>query len=309
MKPKIVYHPQEHSNLTANFLQPIWREYFDCEPLDSKIRYDKSSTLFWSRHGNTDRWYHPYRDSGYKIVLDHLWDNTVVVSSIVYENVLTLRAGNWIWYNESLWYRSLGYDKYQRKPINNKLFLMLMRLERPHRDEILEKLQPFLEHALYSYVSKNILLADDIDKDSFAFQRHFNPSWYDSTSFSICVESTVNKSNDISEKTFKPLAFQHPFLIWGNHGTLTYLKSLGFETFDHCIDESYDLVQNTDLRLDKIFDQISSLFCRWKQDQNLFCDPISHEKIEHNFHLFYNSDIKSRFVREIVTPVLHFADA
>jgi hypothetical protein len=309
MKSLIVYHPDEHSNLTAFFLKPIWQEYFDCAPLDNTKSYDKNSTVFWSKHSNTNDWYHQWKNSGFKIIIDHLWDNPIGVTSQQQDNIFVLQAGNWIWYNESLWYKSLGYNDYRRRPNNEKLFLMLMRQKRVHRDAILEKMQPFLRNSLYSYVDKNILLDSDIHPDHDTFQRHFNPEWYNSTAFSMCVESTVDHVGNISEKSFKPLAFQQAFLIWGEPHTLTYLKKLGFETFDHCIDETYDTILENNSRLNLIYDQVNALYDTWKEDGGLFEDATSKAKIQHNYEWFYSSDIKNKFVKDIIYPVLEFIDS
>jgi len=308
MKSLIVYHPAEHSNLTAFFLEPIWHEYFDCKPLDNTKSYDKNSTVFWSKHTNTNGWYHQWKNSGFKIIIDHLWDNPIGVTSQQEDNIFVLQAGNWIWYNESLWYKSLGYNDYRRRPNNEQFFLMLMRQKRIHRDAILKKMQPFLRNSLYSYVDKNILLDSDIHPDHDTFQRHFNPEWYNSTAFSMSVESTVDHVGNISEKSFKPLAFQQAFLIWGEPHTLTYLKKLGFETFDHCIDETYDTILDNNSRLDLIYNQVNILYEIWKEDGRLFEDAISKEKIQHNYEWFYNSDIKNRFVKDIIYPVIEFVN-
>ena len=44
----------------------------------------------------------------------------------------------------------------------------------------------------------------------------------------------------ISEKTFKPIACCHPFIIAGNRYSLKNLKELGYKTFHPYIDETYD---------------------------------------------------------------------
>jgi hypothetical protein len=251
-------------------LEPIWQEFFDCEPLDENRTYDQQSTVFWTKYNNTNGWYHAYRELNFKIIIDHLWDNPVDVVSYRKDNVFTLQAGNWIWYNESLWYQSLGYHQYQRRPTNEKLFLMLMRRKKRHRDMILSKMQPFLADCLYSYVEENIFLEDDLLPDSASFQRHLNTKWYDSTAFSMCVETGIGKIGMMSEKSFKPMAFQHAFVIWGEAHTLKRLRNLGFETFGHCIDESYDDVSEDETRLECVYQVINYLFPRWKNNIDLF---------------------------------------
>jgi len=44
----------------------------------------------------------------------------------------------------------------------------------------------------------------------------------------------------ISEKTFKPIVCQHPFIILGSKGSITHLHKLGYKTFHPYINEDYD---------------------------------------------------------------------
>jgi len=46
----------------------------------------------------------------------------------------------------------------------------------------------------------------------------------------------------ITEKTFRPMACGHPFIVLGNNNILKTLHDLGFETFGSLWDESYDKV-------------------------------------------------------------------
>jgi hypothetical protein len=51
----------------------------------------------------------------------------------------------------------------------------------------------------------------------------------------------------LTEKTFKCLKHGHLFLIAGGPGTIAALRELGYRTFDHAIDHSYDTIaDNTD---------------------------------------------------------------
>lgn len=44
----------------------------------------------------------------------------------------------------------------------------------------------------------------------------------------------------ISEKTFKPIACHHPFVVLGSRGVLKNLRKMGYKTFHPFINESYD---------------------------------------------------------------------
>jgi hypothetical protein len=83
---------------------------------------------------------------------------------------------------------------------------------------------------------------------------------YRKTFVSLVTETNVNQ--DIlffSEKTYKPIAAQHPFIILGNPNSLKYLKSIGFKTFDKWWDESYDEELDFKIRLEKILDIVKKI--------------------------------------------------
>lgn len=50
----------------------------------------------------------------------------------------------------------------------------------------------------------------------------------------------VDQTCFISEKSFKPIACRHPFIIFGNKHSLRYLRKLGYKTFSPFINEEYD---------------------------------------------------------------------
>jgi len=72
--------------------------------------------------------------------------------------------------------------------------------------------------------------------------------------FTVVSEARFDDSEGtifLSEKTFKPIACCHPFVILGNKGSLKELRKLGFYTFDFLINETYDELDNIE-RLEAI---------------------------------------------------------
>ena len=83
-------------------------------------------------------------------------------------------------------------------------------------------------------------------------------------------------------------------------------KRQGFETFDHCIDETYDTIKDENLRFEKIIEQINLCIA----DKSIFIDPITQQKLEHNYNYFYNQEIVSTLFKEqIVDPLLEFIES
>jgi len=62
----------------------------------------------------------------------------------------------------------------------------------------------------------------------------------------------------ISEKTFKTIASNHPFIIFGNKHSLKYLRSLGYQTFHPLINEEYDELETWG-RLSAIITELNRL--------------------------------------------------
>jgi predicted CopG family antitoxin len=63
----------------------------------------------------------------------------------------------------------------------------------------------------------------------------------------------------LSEKTFKPIAKCHPFIIASVPRMLDKLRELGYKSFSPYIDESYDLETNDNLRLLKIVKELERI--------------------------------------------------
>jgi hypothetical protein len=90
---------------------------------------------------------------------------------------------------------------------------------------------------------------------------YLEPAPYIDTYFSLVTE-TVCAESDVSfrtEKVAKPLAMGHPFVVASTPGFYRDLRSLGFRTFDHLIDESFDSIINAQDRMDRVTDVIEDL--------------------------------------------------
>jgi hypothetical protein len=103
------------------------------------------------------------------------------------------------------------------------------------------------------------------------------------------VTETVatGRRRHLTEKIFKPICLNMPFVVVGTAGSLEYLRQYGFKTFSHIWNESYDTELDDVRRIEKIgqllkeLDQLST-----KEKQNLFeqASVVS----QHNFDHFYS---------------------
>jgi hypothetical protein len=302
-KKILVKHADEYTNLNAPFLKHIWDRYFDVELFDVDKTYNPTVHVLWVSVLNKIPWYQTAHDQGVPLIIENLWEADITLRTEIKNNCMILRCLNWIWYSESLWYRSLGYDTYRYCRSKEHSFLMLMHLKKPHRDRIVNKLSSVLDRALYSYVGAGIAIAGDGNSNNGNWQRYLNPAWYDSTAFSVVVESAISQPTFISEKIFKPIAYYHPFVVWGSAYSLQYLHEQGFETFGHVIDESYDTELDHKKRLQMVCDITCNLSANYA---TIFDDTRTKEILEHNHNRFFADDIEQRFEQEVIGDILKF---
>jgi hypothetical protein len=102
----------------------------------------------------------------------------------------------------------------------------------------------------------------------------------------------------LTEKIFKPIVAQRPFMLAAAPGNLAYLKSYGFNTFDQWIDESYDTIQDPDLRLQAIVNQTQRL-CAMSDSELRQMHQEMQPVLEHNFNHLWG-EFRHRIVNELV---------
>jgi len=292
-------------------------EYFNVEILDTSKHYDVKSTLVVADYHEfaTDNAHAELalRDRGLRLIIDKCWD--CWDGHLDYAADYTLRPRDFIRWHESIWYTALGYNKpLVHNPTRD--FLLLMHMRTAWRNDLYQKFHDVLDDNIYSYVGNDIPLQNAVDaRYDENWQRHIDPDWYADTRFSLVSESTVKdiSVNDrsrnwihVSEKIYKPMAFEHPYVVYGQRGTLAEMQRLGFETFAHAIDESYDKESDEQVRLDMIHTVVKDIIA----DKRIFTDYETQRILVHNKNHFYNAEIvKQLFVEQLVNPLLEFIES
>jgi len=254
---------------------------------------------------------------GCKNPFDYGWKNVVSVP-------------RWFWFNEHLWYTcdhsiKESIERYVPNRSNSKLFLMPMQRSKKFRDAIVDRLESNLDQAVWSYVERwggtiSLPRYTTSPFETIRPDRVFEPEWYNQTYFSVVVETAVNRLQDITketsglrsedypcdvfvtEKTFKPIAFQHPFMVIGMPGTLEFLRSNRFETYENIFDESYDNMLLFEDRLEKVSMNIKNF------STSKYSDSVTAQKIEHNYFRFNNRGlVLEYFKQDIIDPIYEFA--
>jgi hypothetical protein len=89
----------------------------------------------------------------------------------------------------------------------------------------------------------------------------------------------------LTEKTFKAIKHGQPFVVIGCPGSLTALRELGYRTFDHAIDNSYDSINDNTQRWIAVRNAIGQLK---SQDLHAWFESCR-DDVEHNQQLFCSS--------------------
>lgn len=89
---------------------------------------------------------------------------------------------------------------------------------------------------------------------------YINPSPYIDTYFSFVTETVFSYTHSFrTEKIAKPIAMAHPFIVASNEGYYRDLHNIGFKTFGHLIDESFDSIKDPQTRLERISTVVEDL--------------------------------------------------
>ena len=185
-------------------------------------------------------------------------------------------------YDENL----LAIVDYEKKFTTDRpyKFLLLNGRERAHRTQLLSKLNSILDQGIWTNLDSlagPIRLLDPkyeyghvISKKNlpnFGFIKHelFDNKWgdvyikeelYQDTYFSIVTETVFDYPYSFrTEKIWKPIAIGHPWIAVANFGFYRDMHNLGFQTFGHIIDESFDLIENNNERLERVAQVVEDL--------------------------------------------------
>ena len=135
----------------------------------------------------------------------------------------------------------------------------------------------------------------------------FNNEWgeiylraepYIDTYFSLVTETVFEYPYSFrTEKIAKPLAQGHPWICATSRGWYRDLRNLGFRTFDILIDESFDMIDDHQSRMDRIYQVVEDL-CQ--QDLSSFlqaCEPICKYNQQHliEFQERHRDEFPNRF--------------
>lgn len=322
-KIKLLHHNTEWTNLTGpgSSVTKVVNQYFDVIHYEPGVHYNPADTVLVVPLFNTNPWWQSFVNEGFKMIISNVaevpeiivdfWiptsDDRILAHKPVPATAMVLQSPNFFRYDDALNWLQARYDQY--RPQRRSLYkaLLLMNRKKKHRTQLIKKLGTQLDQCVWSYVEqgKQLNHTNPPNPPNIHWQRYLNTDWFDQCCVSIVAESLAEPPVDrvpfVTEKTWKPVAMQHPFVVLGEPGTLQHLHSLGFETFENLWSEDYDTTQSNKRRISQIVENVV-------QYDMAPLDQLTLQKIEHNRNHFFNREIIHQFVMdEIINPVLEYA--
>jgi hypothetical protein len=97
--------------------------------------------------------------------------------------------------------------------------------------------------------------------DVFSNLKYTTKSHYADTLFNIVTETSFEpQSLNLTEKSFKPLANSHPYLVIGDRYSNKSIFELGFKLYDDLIDYSFDEIEDNELRLNSALKEVRKIY-------------------------------------------------
>ena len=133
----------------------------------------------------------------------------------------------------------------------------------------------------------------------------YNHDDFNSTAISVVLETMFDDSRiHLTEKTLRPIACGHPFVLAAGPHSLEYLRSYGFKTFEPWIDESYDHEPDSLRRLEKIINSMNKINLLGAQEFDQFLLEIR-RIAEFNKKHFFSNTFQQQVVEELKTNLTH----
>ena len=288
-------------SLARNF-QPILFCH-DQEPLNFEMYQDGKPMLEDTEKSNQQTYNFPVQDQNLRNTIVWSWQKQwILLHSEInspelqkYED--TDRYVGAYWWSHALiardWYRFAQHDQSLDRKNIKKIFLIYSRDHtgtRQYRRQFIDHLQ-HNEHCDFGN-------PETTDATASAY---YNNKDFCKTEISVVLETLFEDPRiHLTEKTLRPIACGHPFILAAGPGALSLLKKYGFETFSPWIDESYDLETDHTARMHIILreiDRLSSLDSKQLEGILYHCRAVA----QRNKQRFFSDD----FMQFITTELYH----
>ena len=243
------------------------------------------------------RWTHPTNIQDTWILL-HSELNSDEVKK--YQNTGLFKCAYW-WSHAIIsrdWYRFADYDK--RLQIQSQDIKANWLVYAQGKDGNRSYRRKFLKNLTHiDSVQVGSFAQYEASGESSATYDHYD---FSHTNCSIILETVFDQRVHLTEKTLRPIACGHPFMILNGPGALETIRSYGFRTFEPFINESYDKEQLSNKRMHMVLKEMYRINSLSNEEQtNIWkeCNLIA----EYNKQLFFNdrflSTVKSELQKNV----------
>jgi len=108
---------------------------------------------------------------------------------------------------------------------------------------------------------------------------------HDDAYFNFVIESQLTGPVRLTEKVFKAIKHCQPFVIAGACGSVKQLREMGYRTFDHVINHSYDQIEDATERWNAVCTEMCRI-AKSKKAHAMYID--CKDDLIHNQQLFLN---------------------
>jgi predicted XRE-type DNA-binding protein len=124
---------------------------------------------------------------------------------------------------------------------------------------------------------------------------------YESTDIEIVLETLFDDDRiQLTEKSIRPIACGQPFILAATAGSLEYLRSYGFKTFDSVWDESYDLEVDSTTRLNAVVKLMKEI-SQWTKSTRIKKLQAAQQIANYNKKHFFSKNFYSMITTELQT--------
>ena len=166
---------------------------------------------------------------------------------------------------DKLWRKMFMSELWKKNFHKQNYFSYLQEQLGEHEDPgpLSDKLVEQYSAQVMDFVKAGPFHADDLTSDE-ANDFSIQPvELYTDSYINIVLETFIDVDSSggqfITEKTFKPIMHNQMFICMAEHHHLKHLRELGYQTFDGIIDESYDNIEDTELRFNTVLKLIKSI--------------------------------------------------
>jgi hypothetical protein len=222
------------------------------------------------------------------------------------------------------WFRFAQHVE-QKKQIN-KTFLIYNRAWSGTREYRLKFVESIIKNNLVDHCQTTVSPVDREINQHYEFYKFTNPQWqidtvledhfpintvsstysadfsvsdYQSCDIEVVLETLFDDTRwHLTEKILRPMALAQPFILMGTAGSLTYLRSYGFKTFDQVWDESYDNEKNPARRLQAVIDLMKTI-ANWTPEERQQKMDLAQSIADYNKQWFFSQEFFDQIINEL----------